>query len=495
LLVDNQEVDLGARRPPRAPTSTRKLALGAVASGAVNISKVGLQLLLLPIMARLLGPDEFGIYALALPTVSFVALLADGGLGATLAREPETSSLVWSSAFWFLLCTGIGLAVGASLFGILLSYLVHQPRIGPMIALLSLSLIFLVLSVPAGARLTRRRNLQVGAGAELAANLIGAIVAIVMAVYGAGAWSLVAQYLTVYAVRALVYNVAAFEMPGYEFSIASIRPHMASGGLLIGTRLSEYLGRVGENVLIGRILGTAALGSFSFANQISRSASETLGSVSWAALYVQALTGERASVVDIHRRFCRLLAGLLFPTTFLAAAAAPELTEMLLGPKWVELPSMLRVFLPLSALSIIAVQVGPILLAINRFELYFWCAIALTLGRVVAVCTGIWLGLDGVVFGLAAVTMLQFAALTMLSEPLTGCRVAPMLKGLIGPALSSVAGMAVCLMLLRFFPAGAVTTIASLSIGLSAFAVCMLLIDRQGLREDWHIVRGLIKSV
>jgi O-antigen/teichoic acid export membrane protein len=456
--------------------------------------KVGLQLLLLPIMARLLGPDEFGIYALALPTVSLVALLADGGLGATLAREPETSSLVWSSAFWFLLCTGIGLALASSLFGILLSYLVKQPRIGPMIALLSLSLIFLALSVPAGARLTRRRNLQVGAGAELSANLTGAVVAVVMAVYGAGAWSLVAQYLSVYAVRALVYNVAAFEMPGYKFSVASIRPHMASGGLLIGTRLSEYLGRVGENVLIGRILGTAVLGNFSFANQISRSAADTLGSVSWTALYVQALTGERTSVVDIHRRLCRLLAGLLFPTTFLAAAAAPELTHLLLGPKWVDLPSMLRVFLPLTAISVIGAQVGPILLAINRFELYFWCVIALTLGRVIAVCAGVWFGLQGVVFGLAAVTTLNFAALITLSEPLTECRVAPMLRGLVGPALSSAVGVLACLMILRSFPAGAATTIVSLTIGLAAFAVCMLFIDRQGLREDWHIVRRLIKS-
>ena len=429
MLVDNQKMKRSGSVALQPHVSSRKLALGAVASGAVNVFKVGLQLLLLPIMARLLGPNEFGVYALALPTVSFVALLADGGLGATLAREPETSSLVWSSASWFLLLVGFGLAIGASIFGILLSYLVQQPRISPMIALLSLSLIFLAVSVPAGARLVRRRNLEVGAGAELAASLVGAAVAVLLAVYGAGAWSLVAQYLVTYAVRALVLNIAAFEMPRFAFNMASIRPHMTSGGLLIGTRLSEYLGRVGENVLIDRILGTALLGSFTFANQVSRFASETLGNVSWAALYVQALTGERASIADIHRRFCRLLAGLLFPSTFWAAAAAPELTEILLGPKWAELPLMLRVFLPVSALSIIAVQAGPILLAIDRFKLYFWCAIALAFARVVVVSAGFWIGLNGVVFGFATVTLLHFVALVNMSEPVTGCRVAPMLKG------------------------------------------------------------------
>ena len=160
-MSDVKEDQLAAPAPVGVPfASARKLAMGAVASGTVSVVKIGLQLLLLPVMARLLGPDEFGIYALALPTISFVTLLADGGMGATLAREPETSSLVWSSAFWFLLFTGLVLAMAASAFGLGLSYVVHQPRIAPMIAMLSLSLVLLVLSVPAGARLTRRRNLH-----------------------------------------------------------------------------------------------------------------------------------------------------------------------------------------------------------------------------------------------------------------------------------------------------------------------------------------------
>jgi len=494
LLVDSRNSGQQGGGGPAPHASSRKLAFGAIASGTVNVLKAALQLLLLPVMARLLGPTEFGVYALALPTVSFVALLADGGLGATLAREPENSSLVWSSAFWFLLCAGFGLAFGASLFGVLLAHVVEQPRISPMIAMLSLSLVFLVMSVPAGARLTRRRNLGAGAAAELIANLAGAGVAVALAIYGAGAWSLVAQYLSIYAMRAIVLNIAAFEMPGFEFSMKSIRPHMASGGLLIGTRLSEYIGRVGENVLVDRCFGTALLGSFTFAGQVSRFASETVGNVSWAALYVQALTGERDKVADIHRQFCRMLAGLLFPATMLAAAAAPELIDLLLGPKWAQLSLMLRVFLPISALSIIAVQAGPILLAIDRFTPYFWCAIGLSLGRLIAVGSGFWIGLEGVVFGLAGVTLVHFAVLIVLAEPLTGCRAGPLLRGLVGPGISSLVAAGACFALLRSFTPGLVTTFGGLFAGLIVFAALMLLIDRKGLKEDWEIVSRLMKA-
>jgi O-antigen/teichoic acid export membrane protein len=496
LTIDRQKAKrrVGVEVTAAPFLNSRKLAFGAIASGTVSLIKVGLQLLLLPVMARLLGPDEFGIYALALPTVSFVALLADGGLGATLAREPETSSLVWSSAFWFLLLTGLTLALSASLFGVFLAYLAKQPRVSPMIALLSLSLVFLVLSVPAGARLTRRRNLGIGAAAELTANLTGAAIAVVMAIKGAGAWSLVAQYLSTYAIRAVALNITAFEMPGFEFSMNSIRPHMASGGQLIGTRLTEYLGRIGENVLIDRIFGTALLGSFTFANQISRFAAETVGNVSWATLYVQALTSDKASVVDIHRRLCRMLAAILFPTTLLAGAAAPELIDWLLGPKWIELALMLRIFLPMSALSIIAVQVGPVLLAIDRFEIHFWCSAGLGVGRVLVVFSGLWIGLAGVVYGLAGAALLHFAALLICSKQSTGCRPLPMLRGLVGPAISGLAAAGGCLLVLRLLPSSPSSTLASLAIGLAIFAACMFLIDRKNLADDWNIIRRIVSA-
>lgn len=484
---DRQMIESAGRH-----VSSRRLAFGAAASGAVNVFKVGIQLLLLPVMARLLGPEEFGVYALALPTVSFVALLADGGLGSTLAREPETSATVWSSAFWLLLVMGCTLALGASAFGVVLSYLVNQPRLASMIAILSLSIVFLALSVPAGARLMRRRSLGTGAMAELTASIIGAALAVVLAMNGAGAWSLVFQFLAIYSVRAIILNLAAFERPSLQFALSAIKPHMASGGLLVAARLVEYLGRVGENVLLERIFGTAVLGRFTFANQVSRFAAETAGNVVWATLYVQAVTTDRASIVDIHRRLCRLLAVVLFPFTMLAVAAAPELVAWLLGPEWTELAFILRVFLPVSALSIIAVQVGPVLLAIDRFEIHFWCSVALSIGRVLVMIAAFWTGLTGAVYGLALVTLLHFFALLFSAQATTGCRVWPILRGISGPTISSGLGAIVCLWMLQKFLPGPLWTIASMLIGLLAFLACQLVIDRHELREDLVIAKRIL---
>jgi O-antigen/teichoic acid export membrane protein len=486
--MSGAEADLS----PASLSGGRKLAFGAIASGAVNLIKVGLQLLLLPLMAHLLGPEEFGVYALVLPTISFVTLLADGGLGATLAREPETSSLVWSTAFWVLLLTGFGLALGASAFGVLLGHLVKQPRVPAMIAVLSLSLIFLVLSVPPGARLSRRKDLSVPAAAELSANLIGAAIAIALAIKGAGAWSLVAQYVATYGIRALVLNAAAFHPPGLEFDLASVRSHMVSGGILVGTRLSELAGRIAENTLVDRVFGTTLLGSYNFANQISKFAGESVGNVTWTTLYVQSLTGDRADIVELHRRLCRLLAAILFPTSLLAAAAAPELIDFLLGPKWIGLSFLLRVLLPVSALTMVANQVGAILLATGRFEIQLWCTAGQSLARVLIVCAGPWIGFTATVLGLGVVALFYFAALLILPVSITGCRPLPMLRGLVGPAVSSLAAAGACMTVLHTFPTGTGWTLTSVAFGFGFFALSMLLVDRKGLIEDWRAIHTLI---
>ena len=471
----------------------RRMAFGAIAGGVVNIFKAVLQLLLLPVMARLLGPNEFGLYALALPTIGLVTLLADGGLGNTLVREEETSTLVWSSAYWALLFMGVSLALGSSAFGIFLGYVAHQPRLPGLITLLSVSLIFLTLSVAPLARLTRRKNVGVGAGAELASAVTGAVVAVTGALEGAGAWSLAAQYVSTYAVRAIILNAAVFKFPTVEFSFRALRPHLVSGGILIASRMSDYAGRATENFLLDRIFGTALLGNFNLANQVSKFATDAAANMSWGALYVQAVTEDRSRIIPLHRQLCRLLGLAMFPAAFLGAAAAPELVSLLLGPKWADLVPVLRVFLPLYAFSSICSQTSPLLLAYGRFDIQFWCTLGLSLGRVLAVVIGFWLGFDSTIYGMAVVTLIYCFAMLVIPAEVTGCHPIPMLRGLVTPFIASLVAVGVFFLIMGVFPVSVASTLASLFGGFIAYALCLVLIDQKTLREDWKSARRVLR--
>jgi len=389
---------------------------------------------------------------------------------------------------------GVTLALGSTLFGVLLGRLTQQPRLPGMIAVLSLSLIFLTMSVVPSARLTRRKNLKFGAGAEFVANITGAIIAVAMAWNGAGAWSLTAQYVSIYAARSALLNWAAFSVPATEFSLEALGSHLAAGGILIVSRLVEYGGRSTESFLADKVFGTALLGSYNFSNQISKFATDAASNVVWAALYVQALTEPRERVVVLHRQLCRLLGVLLFPTTFLAAAAAPELIQATLGPKWPDLVFLIRVLLPIYSLTAIGAQTGPILLAYGRFELQFWCMLGFSVGRALAVGLGYWLGLHGAVYGVAVVSVLFGAAMLLVPANATGCRPVPILLGLVRPGVSGAIATGAFLLFNSAASPSLTYTLTSLTGGFFVYALCMLLIDREGLRQDWQSARRVLRG-
>jgi PST family polysaccharide transporter len=470
----------------------RELAFGAIASGAVNAIKLILQLLMFPVMARLLGPEEFGIYALALPTVTLIALLSDGGLGATLAREDESSELVWSSAFWALLLIGIMLGLFSMGLGIVLAFVAHQPRLSGIIGLLSIGLVFMTISVVPNARLARRKHLGTGAAVDLMANVSGAIIAVIMAWEGAGALSLAVQYLTVFAIRAVLLNVVAFRPPKLTFSLKALRHHFLSGGIMIAIRISEYAGRLAENFLISRLFGTTLLGSYTLSIQVSKFSIEALSNVTWSALYVQALTGEKLQIDILHRRLCRMLGVALFPVSFLVAAAAPELVNLLLGTQWTSMVVFLQVFMLIYSFNAICSQAGSVLQAYGRLDIFFWCTLGLSLGRVLAIGLGYWLGLEAAICGIVVVTLSFSVAMLVFSPAATGCQSLPMLRGLVGPVVSGALAAACYRITVYLFGTSLSAMCMGLAVGLVGYGLAMVVIDLRRVGEDLTVARSIM---
>jgi hypothetical protein len=152
---------------------------------------------------------------------------------------------------------------------------------------------------------------------------------------------------------------------------------------------------------------------------------------------------------------------------------------------------LLRVLLPASTLMMIASQVGAVLLAYDRFDIQFWCTAGLSLGRVLVVFIAPWTGLTSMIYGLGGVSLLYSGAILLCSRASTGCALLPLLRGLVGPGISSVFAAVLCLLAIYAYPPSPMLTISSLALGALAFVISMLVIDRKSLIEDWHAVRRL----
>lgn len=471
----------------------RRLAFNAAAGGVANLCKIGIQLVMLPLMAHLLGPDEFGLFALALPTVAFFTSLADGGLGTALAREPQQTGVVWSTAFRLLLAVGLLLALLVAAWGMVLGSLAHDARVSGLMGLMALSLPLITLAVLPSARLTRQGRLAVLAGSDFAASLIGAAIAVLLALKGFGAWSLSAQYVTAFAVRAVILNVAAFVPPGRGFDFATLRPHLATGSSLISGRLAEFAGRMVENLLVGGAFGGALLGSYAFANQASRFMCEAASGPTWGALYTVALHSDQRRSANVHRLLLTVLAIGLAPLAALVAATAPVLVPLVLGAKWAAAAPLIQVILPALVVTVMAWQCAAPLLALGESWLPLWFAVAMAVLRIVAVGAGALVSPLVMVGGLALAQVVVSTALMAVTRVRLGPGFDPPFGSLWAPVLAAVLAGLAAHGLLPMAEATVPALLLALSGGAVVYLLALALLDGRRLLAAGRQARGLLR--
>ena len=472
----------------------RQLAINTAAGSGANLVKLLVQVLLLPFMARLLGPTEFGLYALVLPTVSLLSILADGGLGMSLAREDASSHTVWSSAFWFLLVTGVGLFIFVSLWGVVLAHITRQPQIASVMTLLATSFVFITLSVVPLARLVQSGNTVVASAADVSSFLIGAIVAVVLAVYGAGVWSLAVQYLTNIIVRAVMLNLASSYSPRMEFNMHALKPHFSTGGSIVGSRLAEFSGRAVENFIYGRIFGASALGAYTFANQVPRFVCEAANNPVYDALYTYALKQNVTETGPLQNSLSRLVGMLIFPASALLIGSAPATLNILLGPKWHEAIPLLQILMMSYAFSVIASQGSALLYASGKNSIVFWNIVVLWILRIAAVTSGYFVGAVFATGGVAFANVLFATSMFVISASATRSSVLSIMRSLSRPFCSSVAGGLVCYFSLRqsiTFSLG--NTMGSIVAGLLTYSIVLIVIDGKTIREDFFATSKLLR--
>jgi len=165
------------------------------------------------VLTRLLAPEYFGVVALASMLVLLTQLVLYQGVGEALVQIEDIEEDCFSSALWM----NIGFATLAALVLIAGSGLIanafSEPRFGPVLRAIAPLLLIYAVSGILQAKLRRELKLKGFAYASIFATILGAIVASVLAVRGAGVWSLVAQQWTYAIISTTMFLIHARWLP------------------------------------------------------------------------------------------------------------------------------------------------------------------------------------------------------------------------------------------------------------------------------------------
>jgi len=214
-------------------------------------------------LARLLTPSEFGTMALVAIVVGFTNNLAFLGVGTALVQRRQINR-DYVAAAWTLSLIG-----GLAGFGIvaacapLLARLVGDPSISRVFVATSPILFLVGLRTCSLALLRRQMKFRQLMVVDLVSYGLGyALVAVSLALLGWGVWSLVTALLC----QGVVACVAALSLSRHStrlgLNAAAVRDIFHFAGGMTASGLASYLALNGDNFVVGRTLGTSALGLY-----------------------------------------------------------------------------------------------------------------------------------------------------------------------------------------------------------------------------------------
>jgi lipopolysaccharide exporter len=447
-------------------------------SALTTVARFGLQLAAQVVLARMLGPGNFGVYGIGIAVLTFAAFLSGASFSWNLMLLPTVSRDDIRFSFTWQLIAGVLSA--AVMYGAApaIAAFFGDARVEGVVQWLALASLLTAASAPATCLLQRDLNFRMLGLIQLASYAAGYLaVGIPMALAGHGAYSLAAACV----VQSAVTLVAAYFVRPH--SLRPLFSHPGGAAALITGRavfltnvVNWLLGNL-DRVVIGRVLNAHAVGLYTMAyNFASIPNVLLLGALQPTFLAAGAkFQGEPRRLAQGWLLGLACILVLITPASVVLALLSADIVGLLYGPAWMDSAWVLAVlFLCLPAWACWGIST-PVLWNTGRKQYEFllqlpllaiavpcWWLFAPAGIRAVAVVSAIVIFARAAVIVIAALKALDLRWSVVLPDTLRGVGLAAVCTGAVIAGQQAVAGVT--------FPG------VSLSAGAACAAAAMLVL-------------------
>ncbi|MFN8113684.1 MAG: oligosaccharide flippase family protein [Solirubrobacterales bacterium] len=420
---------------------------GYVAAQAINL---GVYIAL----SRLLTPSEFGQYAAATVLIGFGLLITESGMHAAIIQRRDRLEEAQSTAAVATLIGGVLLALMNLAVAPLLGVIFDSSEVTALAASAS-GLIFIhTLSVAPNAILQRRfsfvRMFVIG---PIEVIVFGAV-AIFAAANDIGPWAMLAgQYAGALMATTLAWSFARWR-PRLALVSFAMWKELASYGrhVLLSTTIIRFGEQAADTVIVGRSLGSAALGQYRYAFRI---ASLPFAVMLAAAAYVifpafARIAAERDRLESAFLRSLRWMATIGIPAGMILIPLGPSLAVLVFGDVWEPAGYAAVAMCAYAGASCITSSVVELLKADGQPSGLTRINIVITVTTAATMIAMIPLGLTAIAAGLSAGAVAGAAYAVRSAVRRVGIPVRPMMKEIYPPLLASILMAAVVLPLDRY---------------------------------------------
>ena len=391
--------------PPQGAAAMVQLQRQAVRGSVLALTNQAIKLVsnvaTTLIVALYLGPDEFGLFAVAFSIQALTIIVRDGGLANALIQRKAITDTHLNSVLWAGLALSALAAIVLALIARPLAAAYGQPRLAPILWLVALPIVVQGFGSVQEALLRKRlcfgRLLLADSGSALLASL-AAIVAVLL---GAGVWGLVLRMVLAPVLLAIFCWLSSAWRPRWELSLAALRSLWAFGGYFFITALLGYgLTRL-DSLIIGKLIGVAAAGMFFMARTVALATLQDLIAAVGRVMFpvFSAVQDDPDTLRSGFLTGTRCLATLFFPVVAALIVLSPEAVAVILPERWRDTVPLMQIIALHGLLRCVSNPASQLLYARGRSRLQFLYASVAGLLVIVSFVVGARWGVVGVAVG------------------------------------------------------------------------------------------------
>lgn len=348
------------------------------ASRAVN-------LLQLVVLARLLVPEDFGLFGIALLTQQTLDVLLRFGIDAALIQREERTEEYLDTAWTLKVVKAVIVGACLVLVAPWVAAFFDAPDAGPLIRFLAVVILLRGLQNIGAVYFRKEMEFRKQFVLRFGGALANALVAVALAWILGSVWALVIGMAAGAAVRLVISYLLHPYRPRLELNRSRARDLWHYGKWLFGSSSLIYASTQGDDILLGRWLGATALGiyqvGYRISNAVATEVTHVISSVTFPA-YAKLQTARE----KLRRGFLSTFALTSLIVVPLAAAIAlfiPEFVQHVIGGQWEAAIGPVRILAIAGLLRAFSACWGPLYRAQARTEKPFWknaIRLLLTLG-------------------------------------------------------------------------------------------------------------------
>lgn len=320
------------------------------------------------ILARVLVPAQFGLFGIASLVLELLEILTETGINVVLMQEKKDLDSYINTAWIISIIRGFLIALAIILASPLIVRFFNSPDTYPLLYLLAVVPVLRGFINPSVVKLVKELTFKREFLFRFSIFLFDTFVAITLALLTHSASSIIYGLIAGAILEVILSYLIVKPTPTLTFEKEKLRDIVNRGKWMTGAGIFNYFFQHGDDIVVGRLLGTYPLGIYQVAYRISTlpitEISDVVGKVT-LPVYVKISENKKR----LTRAFLRTLAGvclLVVPLGVLIFLFPREIILLVLGPNWIGAMAVLKVLAIFGALKAISNTVFAVLLSLGK---------------------------------------------------------------------------------------------------------------------------------